>query len=179
MSRIGRLPVEIPKGVSVDYSDQVVKVTGPNGTLERSIHEKIQLLIDEKEVRVDKAGEFKKARALQGLTRSLVNNMVVGVTQGFTKTLEIHGVGYRAEAKDQTLTLNLGFSQPVKFEVPESIEAKVNNLTQIVISGIDKELVGLTAARIRKIRPPDPYKGKGVRYHGEHIRRKVGKAGAK
>ncbi len=179
MSRIGKLPVDLPKGVEVKVAGQKVEVKGPKGALNRDIHPMIEVKLEDNQLSVEPREESQKARALWGLCRSLLNNMVVGVHAGFSKTLEINGVGYRAELQGQTLNLNLGFSHPVEFPLPEGIEAKVDKNTVITLSGIDKELLGQTAATIRAYRPPEPYKGKGIKYSDEVIIRKVGKAGVK
>ncbi|MBW1709292.1 MAG: 50S ribosomal protein L6 [Deltaproteobacteria bacterium] len=179
MSRVGKRPIEIPAGVTVDYQPPVITVKGSKITLKRTLPPKASLKIDGQIITVSPDDETREARAMWGLTRSLVANMVEGVHTGFIKELEIVGVGYRADLKGDTLTLNLGYSHPVEFSLPEGITATVNKQNRIVIKGADKELVGLTAARIRALRKPEPYKGKGVRYAGEVIRRKVGKTGVK
>ena len=178
MSRIGRLPVRILKGVAVEQANGTLKVKGPKGELTLDVHPDVKVVIDGDEIRVERFSDHKDHRALHGLTRSLVANMVEGVTEGFSKTLEIVGVGYRADAKGGDLTLNLGFSHPVEYRPVEGVKLECPNQTTIVVSGIDKQKVGQTAAEIRGFRPPEPYKGKGIRYAGEQIRRKVGKAGA-
>ena len=179
MSRIGRMPVSIAKGVEVKQSNGTVLVKGPKGTLEFTVHPEMTVVIDDSEVRVERPSDHKEHRALHGLTRSLINNMVVGVTDGFSKTLEIIGVGYRAEVKGKGITLHLGFSHPVNYEPVEGVKLECPNQTTVVVSGPDKQKVGQAAAEIRSFRPPEPYKGKGVRYQGEHVRRKAGKtAGA-
>ena len=179
MSRIGKLPVDLPQGVEVKLTGQMVEVKGPKGTLNREIHPMIEVKLEESQLSVTPRDQSQKARALWGLCRSLLNNMVVGVHAGFSKTLEINGVGYRAELSGQNLNLNLGFSHPVVFPLPQGIEARVDKNTIITLSGIDKELLGQTAATIRAYRPPEPYKGKGIKYSDEVIIRKVGKAGTK
>ena len=178
MSRIGNAPVSLPKGVSAKVADGVVVVKGPKGELSQVLPHTIKIEIDDAELRLLRPDEKKESRALHGLARALVNNMVVGVSAGFSKGLEIQGVGYRAEVKGKTLNLSLGFSHPVKIDVPEGLSVSAQGNTNLTIEGIDKQLVGQFAADIRSIRPPEPYKGKGVRYAGEHVRRKVGKAGA-
>ena len=179
MSRIGRMPVSIAKGVEVKQSNGMLTVKGPKGTLELNVHPEMNVVVEEAEVRVERPSDHKDHRALHGLTRSLINNMVVGVTEGFSKTLEIIGVGYRAEAKGKGITLHLGFSHPVDYEPVEGVSLECPNQTTVVVSGADKQKVGQAAAEIRSFRPPEPYKGKGVRYQGEHVRRKAGKtAGA-
>jgi large subunit ribosomal protein L6 len=178
MSRIGRLPIPVPSGVSVDIDGRQVRVTGPKGTLEHTVAAPIEIARGEDgTLAVTRPSDENKVRALHGLTRTLVANMVSGVTQGYSKTLEIVGVGYRVQAKGQALEFSLGFSHPVVVEPPEGITFAVQAPTRFTVSGIDKQQVGEVAAKIRKIRKPDPYKGKGVRYQGEVIRRKVGKAG--
>ena len=179
MSRIGRMPVSIAKGVEVKQSNGMVTVKGPKGTLELNVHPEMTVVVDDSEVRVERPSDHKEHRALHGLTRSLINNMVVGVTDGFSKTLEIIGVGYRAEVKGKGITLHLGFSHPVNYEPAEGVKLECPTQTTVVVSGPDKQKVGQAAAEIRSFRPPEPYKGKGVRYQGEHVRRKAGKtAGA-
>jgi len=175
MSRIGRMPVQILKGVTVDQSNGTLKVKGPKGELTLDVHPDVRVVIDSDEVRVERFSDHKDHRALHGLTRSLIANMVEGVTEGFSKTLEIVGVGYRADAKGKGITLNVGFSHPVEYLPVEGVKLECPNQTTIVVSGIDKQKVGQTAAEIRGFRPPEPYKGKGIRYQGEHIRRKAGK----
>jgi len=179
MSRVGKQPINIPQGVTVDYKEPVITVKGPKGTLSREVHPKVQLDITDGVITVSPREESRDARALWGLTRSLVNNMVVGVSTGFTRVLEVIGVGYRAEAQGQTLNLALGYSHPIEFPLPKGITAAVDKQNRITLEGSDKELLGLTAARIRALRKPEPYKGKGVKYAEEQIQRKVGKAGAK
>jgi len=177
MSRIGRLPVPIPSGVDVAIDGQAVTVKGPKGTLALTVVEPIAVVKEDAVIRVTRPSDDGKIRALHGLSRTLIANMVTGVTQGYSKTLEIVGVGYRVQAKGRDLEFSLGFSHPVLVTPPEGITFRVEAPTRFVVEGIDKQLVGETAARIRKLRKPDPYKAKGVRYQGEVIRRKVGKAG--
>ena len=180
MSRIGNSPVAVPSGVEVTVSGGAVTVKGPKGTLSRDIPGDIQITLDDGELHFTRPNDERKNRALHGLTRSLVNNMVIGVTDGFKKELEIVGVGYRAEAQGPNgLRLNLGFSHPVSVSAPDGITFEVPQPTQVIVAGIDKEVVGQVAANIRSIRKPEPYKGKGVRYAGERILRKAGKAGKK
>ncbi len=180
MSRIGKAPVAVPSGVEVTVADGMVTVKGPKGTLSRVIPGDIEITQENGELTFVRPNEERQNKALHGLTRSLVNNMVVGVTEGFKKELEIVGVGYRAEAQSPTaLRLNLGFSHPVNVSAPEGIAFEVPVPTQVVVIGIDKEVVGQVAANIRSIRKPEPYKGKGVRYAGERVLRKAGKAGKK
>jgi len=177
MSRIGRNPIPVPAGVTVEVNDSHVKVTGPKGTLERNIARDITIRQDDGMLLVERPDDARQHRALHGLTRSLVNNMVVGVTDGFTRDLEIVGVGYRAAATTTTkLDLALGFSHPVSVDAPDGITFETPAPTRITVRGIDKEVVGQVAANIRSIRKPEPYKGKGVRYAGEVVRRKAGKA---
>ena len=177
MSRIGRSPITVPSGVEVSIADQQVTVKGPNGTLSRSVPGEITVRQEESTLLVERPNDERHNRALHGLTRSLVSNMVTGVTAGFTKDLEIVGVGYRATAKGpSSIELALGFSHPVTVDAPAGITFEVPAPTRISVKGIDKELVGQVAANIRKIRKPEPYKGKGVRYAGERVIRKAGKA---
>jgi large subunit ribosomal protein L6 len=177
MSRIGRLPIPIPSGVDVRLDGRTVVVKGPKGELSHTVAEPIEVKVEDGTVTVARPNDENTVRALHGLTRSLINNMVVGVTAGYRKTLEIVGVGYRVQAKGKNLEFSLGFSHPVTVEAPEGIDFKVERPTIFSVEGIDKQKVGEVAANIRKLRKPDPYKGKGVRYQGEQIRRKVGKAG--
>jgi large subunit ribosomal protein L6 len=177
MSRIGKNPIPVPSGVDVTIADRVITVKGPKGTLSREIPGVITVRQQEAELLVERPDDERQNRAQHGLTRSLVANMVQGVTEGFTKELEIIGVGYRAAAQGAGLELALGFSHPVRVAAPEGIEFEVPAPTRIVVRGIDKERVGQVAADIRKIRKPEPYKGKGVRYLGEQIQRKAGKTG--
>ncbi|GLZ04122.1 50S ribosomal protein L6 [Actinomadura sp. NBRC 104412] len=177
MSRIGRLPITVPSGVDVRIEGRQVSVKGPKGELSHTVAEPISVELVDGKVTVSRPDDVNVNRALHGLTRSLINNMVVGVTEGFRKTLEIHGVGYRVAAKGKNLEFSLGYSHPIVVEPPEGISFTVERPTQLVVEGIDKQKVGEVAANIRKLRKPDPYKGKGVRYQGEQIRRKVGKAG--
>jgi large subunit ribosomal protein L6 len=177
MSRIGKLPVPVPSGVEVTLSGQDVTVKGPKGTLSHTVIEPITIAQEDGALVVRRPDDERESRARHGLTRSLVANMVTGVTDGFSKTLEIVGVGYRVQARGRDLEFSLGFSHPVPVKAPEGITFEVQTPTRFVVSGIDKQVVGEVAATIRKLRKPDPYKGKGVRYQGEVIRRKVGKAG--
>lgn len=180
MSRIGRLPITVPSGVEVKLDGQDVEVKGPKGTLSLSVAEPISVSRnDEGQVVVSRPNDERENRSLHGLTRTLINNMVIGVTQGYEKKLEIQGVGYRVISKGpKQLEFNLGFSHPVFVDAPEGITFAVENPTKFSVQGIDKQVVGETAAKIRKIRKPEPYKGKGVRYADENLRRKVGKAGS-
>lgn len=177
MSRIGRAAISVPSGVEVKISGASVSVKGAKGQLEASFPPQIKAVLDGAEVKFERPDESKESRSLHGLVRALVNNMVTGVTDGFSKSLEIQGVGYRADMKGNKLALALGFSHPVEIDVPKGLKVSVEGTTNVTIEGIDKELVGQFAANIRSIRPPEPYKGKGIRYAGEHVRRKVGKAG--
>ncbi|MDD2542564.1 MAG: 50S ribosomal protein L6 [Desulfuromonadaceae bacterium] len=179
MSRIGKQPIPIPTGIKVEIQGTHVTVLGGKGTLERDIRPEIDVNEQDNMLICTPKGTSKKVMALWGMTRSLINNMIVGVHQGFAKKLMVEGVGYRANINAQTLTLNVGYSNGVDFILPEGITATVDKDNSINIQGIDKELVGLTAAQIRDIRKPEPYKGKGIRYFDEHIVRKVGKAGGK
>ncbi len=178
MSRIGKLPITVPSGVDVSIDGRTVTVKGPKGTLTHTVIEPITIERDDSGViLVKRPDDERRSKAMHGLSRTLVNNLVVGVTAGYEKRLEIHGVGYRVALKGSTLEFALGFSHPVAIPAPEGITFAVETPTRFSISGIDKQLVGETAANIRKLRKPDPYKGKGVRYAGEVIRRKVGKTG--
>ncbi|HMU36178.1 MAG TPA: 50S ribosomal protein L6 [Marmoricola sp.] len=178
MSRIGKLPVTIPSGVDVQVDDQVVTVKGPKGTLSHTVAAPITVEKGDASVEVKRPDDHRNNKALHGLTRTLINNMVVGVTEGYEKRLEIVGVGYRVLSKGPTkLEFQLGYSHPIIFDAPEGITFNVENPTRLGVAGIDKQLVGEVAANIRKLRKPEPYKGKGVRYAGEHVRRKAGKAG--
>jgi large subunit ribosomal protein L6 len=179
MSRIGRKAVVVPKGVTLQVEGNNVAVKGPRGELRRSLHPEMQLALDKDQFTVSRPSDEKKHRALHGLTRTLVQNMVDGVSKGFTKSLEIQGVGYKAETKPYGVNLIVGFSHPVKYEAPSGIKITVDNNTMVKIEGADKELVGQVAAELRSVRPPEPYKGKGIRYVGEQVRRKAGKTGAK
>ncbi len=179
MSRIGRKPIELPKDVTVKLDGNEVFVKGPKGELSRAIHKDMIIKIDNGVLTVERPSDNKEHRSLHGLSRTLINNMVVGVTQGFSKTLEISGVGYRASKSGTNLNLTLGFSHPVVVEPPQGITIDVPAPNKIIISGINKESVGALAAKVRSFREPEPYKGKGIRYEGERVRRKVGKAGGK
>jgi large subunit ribosomal protein L6 len=179
MSRVGKKVIQIPSKTSVVYKDRELVVKGEKGTLNRTIHPAVDLAIEDDRISVTIDKEDRKTRSIQGLTRSLVANMVDGVSKGFEKTLEIHGIGYRAEMKGKSLVLNLGYSHPIDFPMPDGISASVDKNNVIKIAGIDKEKVGQTAASIRKLRKPEPYKGKGVKYADERIQRKAGKTGTK
>ncbi|HET9260451.1 MAG TPA: 50S ribosomal protein L6 [Acidimicrobiia bacterium] len=177
MSRIGNKPIELPAGVDIKIDGNHVKVKGSKGELERSFNERIGIDLEDGVLTVTRPDDERESRALHGLSRALLNNMVVGVSDGFRKELEIQGVGYRATMKGSGIELLVGFSHPVEIEAPDGITFEVPDQTKIVVSGIDKEQVGQVAANIRKVRPPEPYKGKGIRYAGEYVRRKAGKAG--
>ena len=180
MSRIGKMPITIPAGVKVDVTaDNVITVKGAKETLTRTLHPDMKVVIDGDTITIERPSDNKEHRSLHGLTRTLVNNMVVGVTDGFTKNLEINGVGYRAAMQGKVLNLTLGYSHPVNYEAEPGITIEVPQPTQIVVKGADKERVGAVAAKIRSFRAPEPYKGKGIKYADEYIRRKEGKTGAK
>jgi large subunit ribosomal protein L6 len=175
MSRIGRKPIEIPDGVTVDVKPGAVMVKGPKGELSQNVSPQMKVAEEDGTVTVTRPTDRGEDRALHGLTRSLIANMVEGVTDGYAKQLEIQGVGYRARLQGKALELSVGYSHPVSITAPEGIEFEVPQPTQVIVRGIDKQLVGEITARIRRVRPPEPYKGKGIRYVGEHVRRKVGK----
>lgn len=177
MSRIGKLPIPIPSGVEVTVDGQVVRVKGPKGELSRRMHDEVLISVKDGEVVVSRPSDGKLQRSLHGLTRTLIANMIQGVTNGYTKNLEIRGVGYRAAKQGNKLVLNVGYSHPVELEPPEGITFEVPAPTRISVQGIDKELVGAVAADVRAVRKPEPYLGKGIAYEGERIRRKAGKAG--
>lgn len=178
MSRTGRKPIPIPDKVKINLTDHSIQVEGPLGKLQGPIHPKMKVVVTDKVLEVKRPDDFPESRSLHGLTRALIANMVNGVTVGFKKELDIQGVGYRAEAKGKELNLTLGFSHPVNFPIPEGIKITVDKQTHLVITGADRALVGQVSADIRKIRGPEPYKGKGIRYSDEVIRRKAGKAAA-
>jgi len=179
MSRIGKKPVTLPKGVAVEIQGNTVAVKGPKGELRRTLHTEMQVALADGQVTVSRPSDEKRHKALHGLSRTLVQNMVEGVSKGFSKTLEIQGVGYKAEAKPYGVNLIVGYSHPVKYEAPKGIKISVENNTVVKVEGADKEVVGQVAAELRSVRPPEPYKGKGIRYQGEQVRRKAGKTGAK
>ena len=179
MSRIGKQPIPVPAGVTINIDGQHVSVKGGKGLLERIVRDEIKIVQQVNELLIDTHDESTKSSAFRGLFRSLINNMVVGVDQGFTKIMLVEGVGYKASVAGNILTLNVGYSNPVDFILPEGITANVENNTKINLESIDKELLGLTASKIRSIRKPEPYKGKGIRYADEHIVRKVGKSAGK
>ena len=177
MSRIGLRPIELPEGVEATLNGNTITVKGKNGELTRNLNPIMDVVIEDNEITVNRQNDSKESRMLHGTTRSVVNNMVEGVTDGFSKKLEIIGVGYRAQLQGKKLVLSLGLSHPVEFETPEGLEIEVPSNTEIIIKGADKEAVGAFAANIRAVRSPEPYKGKGVRYEGEYVRRKEGKTG--
>ncbi|MGL5244473.1 MAG: 50S ribosomal protein L6 [Sarcina sp.] len=180
MSRVGRLPIAIPTGVTVTVSpENVVTVKGPKGELVKAMHKDINIAIEDAQVVVTRPSDVKEHRALHGLTRALINNMVIGVSQGYSKTLELIGVGYRAQLQGSKLVMNLGYSHPVEIETVEGVSFKLDGTTKVIVEGIDKERVGAVAADIRSWRKPEPYKGKGIKYSNEVIRRKEGKTGKK
>jgi large subunit ribosomal protein L6 len=179
MSRIGKRPIPIPNKVTVDIDGATVTVKGPKGTLQRTLPTAVAINKDGETLLVTRQDDSRTARERHGLCRTLVANMVEGVATGFQKRLDIQGVGYRAQAQGSKLVLNVGYSKPVEMEMPDGVSVAVENNTQVIVSGIDKEAVGNIAAKIREVRPPEPYKGKGIRYLGEVVRRKVGKAGGK
>ena len=177
MSRVGKLPVAIPQGISVEKQDDVLVVSGQKGQLKQKIHPDMKLKIESDSVIVERPDDSGRQRSLHGLTRSLIQNMVIGLTEGFIRRLEIVGVGYRAEKRGNALVLQLGYSHPIYFVPPEGITFNVPVPTQIEVLGTEKQLVGQVAAKVRSFRPPEPYKGKGIRYEGEYVRRKAGKTG--
>jgi large subunit ribosomal protein L6 len=179
MSRIGKNPVPLPKGVKVKLEDGKLTVTGPKGTLSQLMPPRVKVIIGEKEIKVEPQDDSRLSRSYWGLARTLAANMVTGTTEGFSRVLELVGTGYKVEARDDVLVLNVGYSNPVEFKLPKGITAKVEKANRIEISGANKEELGQTVAVIRRLRPPDPYKGKGIKFAGEVIRRKVGKAGAR
>ena len=179
MSRIGKLPIGIPKGVAVTIEDHTVRVKGPKGELTRIIAQDMTVAVENETIKVTRPSDESNHKALHGLTRTLIANMVEGVTKGYQKQLEISGVGYKAEARPYGLQLALGFSHPVQYKAPAGIKLSAPQPTQIFIDGADKEMVGQVAAELRQLRPPEPYKGKGIKYVGEQVRRKAGKAGGK
>lgn len=177
MSRIGKLPVAIPSGVKVSLAGNEISVQGSRGSLKQLLPERISIAVEAEQIVVSRPTDDKKDLALHGLSRALINNMVVGVSQGFTKELQINGIGYRAEISGSKLTLSLGYSHPVVYDVPKGIEVEIEKQTRLFVKGIDKQLVGATAAEIRSFRKPEPYKGKGIKYAEERILRKAGKTG--
>ena len=179
MSRIGVLPIAIPKGVTVDVKPAEVSVKGPKGELSQIFSDEVSVEVKDEQIVVSRKDDSKVAKSKHGLYRNLIRNMVVGVSDGFTRSLLINGVGYRAEVQGTVLVLNLGYSNPVEYPIPENLSITCDGPTKIIVSGISKQHVGQAASEIRSIRPPEPYKGKGVRYEDEYVRRKVGKAGVK
>jgi len=179
MSRVGKKPISIPDKTKVSYADRVVTVQGKNGTLTQEIHPAVDINIEKDVINVILNDQSRTTMALQGMTRSLLNNMVTGVSQGFERVLEINGIGYRAELKGKSIVFNLGYSHPIDFPLPDGVSAAVDKNNVVKLSSIDKQLLGQTAARIRQLRPPEPYKGKGVKYAEENIQRKAGKTGTK
>jgi len=178
MSRIGKAPVSLPKGVKVNLQGTVLEVTGPKGSLSQDFNPDMEIVLEDNILTVRRPSDSRQHRSLHGLTRALINNMVVGVSEGFAKTLRIEGVGYRAAMEGERLVLNVGYSHPIEIEPPVGIDFAVEDRNKtVIVSGIDKQVVGEIAAQIRKTRPPEPYKGKGIRYDGEFVRRKAGKAG--
>jgi large subunit ribosomal protein L6 len=179
MSRVGKKPIVIPEKTQVSLKEDILTVKGPKGTLSRQIHPAVKLDIGDADIKAVIDSQDRKTRALQGLVRSLVANMITGVSTGFERVLQINGIGYRAEAKGKSVLFNLGYSHPIDFALPEGITAEVDKNNTVKLMGIDKELLGQTAASIRQLRPPEPYKGKGVKYADEYIQRKAGKTGTK
>ncbi len=179
MSRVGKKPVPIPGKTSVTYKDRVLIVKGEKGTLSKTMHTKVDLDIDDSQICVKIESENRVDRAFQGMARSLINNMVLGVSKGFERVLEINGIGYRAEVSGKQVIFNLGYSHPINFDIPEGISVSIDKSNAVKLSGIDKELLGHTAAAIRRLRPPEPYKGKGIKYAEEYVQRKAGKTGTK
>jgi large subunit ribosomal protein L6 len=179
MSRIGRKPIAVPNGVDITFDNTLITVKGPKGSLSRELHKDMKVSLEENVITVERPSDNKLHRSLHGTTRSVVANMVNGVTEGFAKSLDLVGVGYRANKNGNKLVLNVGYSHPVEIQPEEGIEFEVPTNTKIIVKGIDKELVGATAAKVRSVREPEPYKGKGIKYEGERILRKEGKAGKK
>jgi large subunit ribosomal protein L6 len=179
MSRVGKLPVQIPDKVKVEVKDNTVFVEGPKGKLSQEFNSNVKIVVEDGMIVVDRTSETKEARSFHGLYRQLCQNMVTGVSQGFTKTLIINGVGYRAEVKGDILNLNLGFSNPIEFMIPEGVTITCEGQNKVIVSGVEKQVVGQISSEIRSLRPPEPYKGKGVKYEEERIVRKIGKSGVK
>ncbi len=179
MSRVGRKPIPIPDKIKITYKDRYISVEGQKGSLQKTVHPAVDLEIGKDEIRVKVVRDDRKSRALQGLTRSLVANMVIGVHEGFERVLEIIGIGYRATVEGNRIQFNLGYSHPISLDLPQGVTASVAKNNVIKLAGIDKEKLGQTAAAIRRLRPPEPYKGKGIKYAGEYIQRKAGKTGTK
>jgi large subunit ribosomal protein L6 len=179
MSRVGKKPITVPEKTTVSYQNGTITIKGANGTLTHHVHSEIDLSIAKDRIDVVMKSESRENRALQGMTRSIISNLVVGVSKGYERVLEINGIGYRAEAKGSNLIFNLGYSHPIEFPLPQGVKASVEKNNIVKLSGIDKYLLGQTAARIRQLRPPEPYKGKGIKYAEENIQRKAGKTGTK
>jgi large subunit ribosomal protein L6 len=179
MSRIGKLPIDMPQGVSLTVEDGVVKVVGPKGQLEQEIRPEVTVAVNGQQIVVERIDDSKPAKSFHGLYRKLIANMVAGVTVGFSKTLLINGVGYRVEMKGENLLFNLGYSNPIEFPLEDGLTVALEGNNKLTVSGIDRQKVGQVSAEIRSLRPPEPYKGKGVRYEDEYVRRKIGKAGIK
>ena len=179
MSRVGKKPIITPEGVEIQLDGEMLTVRGPKGELRRLIHQRVKVQIDDSRISLSISDDSKKSRSLFGLFRTLIDNMVVGVTEGFQRTLEISGVGYRVEVSGNNLVLNLGYSNPITYDIPKGVNAQIDQRNKIILSGIDKELLGATAAKLRSMRAPEPYKGKGVKYLEERIKRKAGKTGIK
>jgi large subunit ribosomal protein L6 len=179
MSRIGKKSIQIPEDINVSYSNKVITVQGKHGSMKNVVHESVDLKIEDQMITVISKDQSRKNRAYQGMTRSIVNNMVIGVSKGFERTLEINGIGYRAEVNGNILKLTLGYSHPIEFKLPDGITAIVQKQNVVKLTGIDKQVIGQICAEIRALRPPEPYKGKGVKYSEEHIQRKAGKTGTK
>ncbi len=179
MSRIGKLPIEIPQGVKVNVSGDMITVEGPMGKLTQDYKPEVAIKVNEREVIVNRMNDSKSARSFHGLYRQLIQNMITGVSKGFTQSLIVNGVGYRAEVKGDTLLLNLGFSMQIEYVINKDLTISCEGQNKIVVSGIDKQKVGQACSEIRSLRPPEPYKGKGIRYENENIRRKIGKSGIK
>ncbi len=179
MSRVGKLPIAVPGGVEVEITEGRIRTKGPQGELARELPPRVSVVKQDGQLVVERDGDDRTSRAMHGLTRSLLNNMVTGVHEGFRKQLEIIGVGYRVEQRNDYLVFSLGYSHPIYYEVPEAIDVKIESVTRLSVSGADKQLVGAVSAKIRSFRPPEPYKGKGIKYSDEVIRRKEGKSGAR
>ena len=175
MSRVGRKPVVVPQAVKVSIAGQKINIQGPKGNLDLSVHPRIKVVIKDDQISVSRPTDIRTDRALHGLTRSLIQNMTIGVTEGYSKTLEIVGVGFKAQVKGKVLNLNLGYTHTIEYKIPEGVEVKCPNQTRVSVSGPDKQKIGQAAAEIRGFHPPEPYKGKGIHYVGEEIRRKQGK----
>ena len=178
MSRVGKKPIALPDKVKAQLADQVVRVEGPKGKLEVNVHPKISVKVEGQAVVVERPDDSRESRSLHGLSRALIQNAVTGVSAGFTRVLEINGVGYRAEAKGKQINFSLGYSHPIVFDLPEGVTAATPQPTRVILESTDRQLLGMVAAKVRALRPPEPYKGKGIKYAEEHIRRKVGKTGA-